>query len=508
MTASQRERQRVRAASASASSAPAGSARCSAPRSPAPATRSSASPRCRQRAATAPRRCCRACRFSTCPTSSSAASSSSSRCPRPSSRPSSPASPRPAPGSRASSCCTRPPGFGTGGARARARGRARSRSPCIRRMAFTGTSIDLARLRETLLRRHRADPGAADRAGARRRDGRRAGRRRRGRPRRLRGGHRDRHAASRPRSSARPPACCAASASSARARVLAPLVRSAVENALAAPTRLPIRSISPDRARRTESHVTRPSRSIDASRCVVETIAALREARAAGRSVALVPTMGALHDGHLALVDRARELGRHRRRVDLREPAAVRRRAKTSTSYPRTSTPTSTALAAHGVAFVFAPTVDEMYPDGADRRSRVDRRPGRPTLFEGASRPGHFDGMLTVVAKLLDIVRPDIVVFGQKDAQQVFLVQRMVPTSTCPSRSRSSRPCGRTTGSRSRAATATSTTTQRRAALALSAGRCEAARIRRRPRHRRRARRRAVACSWTSRSLSWTTSWS
>ena len=156
---------------------------------------------------------------------------------------------------------------------------------------------------------------------------------------------------------------------------------------------------------------------------VVETVAGMREALAGATEVALVPTMGALHEGHLALVDRARELA----------PVVVVSifvnplqfgAGEDLDRYPRTLETDLDELADRGVAWVFAPSAAEMYPDGAAQVT-VSGGPVAATL-EGASRPGHFDGVLTVVAKLLGIVRPQHVVFGQKDAQQVFLVQRMV----------------------------------------------------------------------------------
>lgn len=151
--------------------------------------------------------------------------------------------------------------------------------------------------------------------------------------------------------------------------------------------------------------------------------AALRELRAAGASVAFVPTMGALHDGHLALVRRAREL------ADVVVVSIFVNPLQFGPSedldrYPRTLDADVAALAALGVEFVFAPSVAEMYPGGPSSTRVVAGPVGG--LYEGASRPGHFDGMLTVVAKLLGIVGPDVAVFGQKDAQQVFLVRRMV----------------------------------------------------------------------------------
>lgn len=164
---------------------------------------------------------------------------------------------------------------------------------------------------------------------------------------------------------------------------------------------------------------------------VVKTIAELRSAlaveRAAGRTVALVPTMGALHDGHLALASRAAEL------ADVVVVSIFVNPLQFGPTeglerYPRTLDADLSKLG--GVAHVFAPAVGEMYPDGpAQTRIAAGHI---ATLYEGAARPGHFDGMLTVVAKLLNIAQPDTVVFGQKDAQQVFLVKRMVADLNLP----------------------------------------------------------------------------
>ncbi|KQQ03532.1 MULTISPECIES: pantoate--beta-alanine ligase [unclassified Rathayibacter] len=149
----------------------------------------------------------------------------------------------------------------------------------------------------------------------------------------------------------------------------------------------------------------------------------LQEERRAGRSIALVPTMGALHDGHLALVERAREI------ADVVVVSIFVNPLQFGPSedldrYPRDLESDLTLLEREGVEYVFAPTVAEMYPDGPTSTRVVAGRVG--TLYEGRSRPGHFDGMLTVVSKLLNIVRPDAALFGQKDAQQLFLVRRMV----------------------------------------------------------------------------------
>jgi pantoate--beta-alanine ligase len=148
-------------------------------------------------------------------------------------------------------------------------------------------------------------------------------------------------------------------------------------------------------------------------------------------TVALVPTMGALHAGHLALVARAREIADIVVVSIFVNPLQFGAGEDLAT-YPRTLDADVALLAQHGVDFVFAPTAVEMYPHGASE-TRVTAGPVG-ALYEGASRPGHFDGMLTVVAKLFNIVAPDAALFGQKDAQQVFLVQRMAEDLNSPVR--------------------------------------------------------------------------
>ncbi|NQX16532.1 pantoate--beta-alanine ligase [Rathayibacter sp. VKM Ac-2857] len=149
----------------------------------------------------------------------------------------------------------------------------------------------------------------------------------------------------------------------------------------------------------------------------------LQEARRSGARIALVPTMGALHDGHLALVDRAREI------ADVVVVSIFVNPLQFGPNedldrYPRDLAADVALLEERGVAHVFAPSVAEMYPDGPSSTRVVAGKVG--SLYEGRSRPGHFDGMLTVVSKLLHIVQPDVAMFGQKDAQQLFLVRRMV----------------------------------------------------------------------------------
>lgn len=138
--------------------------------------------------------------------------------------------------------------------------------------------------------------------------------------------------------------------------------------------------------------------------------------------VVLVPTMGALHDGHLALVERAKELGDIVVVSIFVNPLQFGPKEDLS-SYPRTLESDVALLAERGVTLVFAPTAAEMYPDGstAIRVSAGDVG----TRYEGRTRPGHFDGVLTVVSKLFHVVAPDAAVFGEKDGQQLFLVKRM-----------------------------------------------------------------------------------
>lgn len=175
----------------------------------------------------------------------------------------------------------------------------------------------------------------------------------------------------------------------------------------------------------TEPDATAPA--VTAPEVITET-AALRAALA-GRTVAFVPTMGALHEGHLALVDRARELA-DTVVVSIFVNPLQFGEGEDFDRYPRTLEADTAALAQHGVDVVFAPSAAEMYPRGGGGIRVV--ADASALHFEGASRPGHFDGMLTVVLKLLNIVQPAIAVFGQKDAQQVHLVRRMVADLDLP----------------------------------------------------------------------------
>ena len=147
-----------------------------------------------------------------------------------------------------------------------------------------------------------------------------------------------------------------------------------------------------------------------------------RAQRAAGRRIGFVPTMGYLHEGHLALVDEARRRAEAVILSIFVNPLQFGP-AEDLARYPR-DLPRDRALAsARGVDALFVPTVAAMYPPG----SEVRLSPGPiAERWEGAARPGHFSGVLTVVAKLLHLVEPDLACFGQKDVQQLTLVRRMV----------------------------------------------------------------------------------
>jgi pantoate--beta-alanine ligase len=164
---------------------------------------------------------------------------------------------------------------------------------------------------------------------------------------------------------------------------------------------------------------------------VVPTRAALAEtlaARAAGRR-AVVMTMGALHEGHLELVRAARAQADEVVVTIFVNPLQFGP-GEDLDAYPRRLEADVDLLTGEGVDVVFAPSVEEMYPGGEPLVRVASGRLG--TLLEGRTRPGHFDGVLTVVLRLLNLVRPDVAVFGEKDAQQLLLVRRMVADLAVP----------------------------------------------------------------------------
>lgn len=156
---------------------------------------------------------------------------------------------------------------------------------------------------------------------------------------------------------------------------------------------------------------------------VIETVAALRAWRRGLRgTLGLVPTMGYLHEGHLALVRRARAENDHVAVSIFVNPTQFGPGEDYAT-YPRDPERDLALLRQEGVAAVFLPSVEEMYPAGFSTAVEVG---GVTERLEGAARPGHFRGVATVVAKLLNQFQPDRAYFGQKDAQQVVVVRRMV----------------------------------------------------------------------------------
>ena len=161
---------------------------------------------------------------------------------------------------------------------------------------------------------------------------------------------------------------------------------------------------------------------------IIETLPLLRQQirrlRMEGKRVALVPTMGNLHDGHMKLVDEAKA------RADVVVVSIFVNpmqfdRPEDLARYPRTLQEDCKKLNKRKVDLVFAPSVKEIYPNGTETHTYVDV-PGLSTMLEGASRPGHFRGVSTIVSKLFNLVQPDIACFGEKDFQQLALIRKMV----------------------------------------------------------------------------------
>jgi len=150
---------------------------------------------------------------------------------------------------------------------------------------------------------------------------------------------------------------------------------------------------------------------------------ALGDVRVGGASLALVPTMGHLHRGHLSLVDQAAEYGDVVAVSIFVNPLQFGP-SEDLEQYPRDEARDLTLLGERNVGLVFLPSDSEMYPDG-EPRVTVSAGPLESRLC-GAFRPGHFRGVLTVVGKLFGLLRPDVAVFGRKDLQQAILIRRMV----------------------------------------------------------------------------------
>jgi pantoate--beta-alanine ligase len=146
--------------------------------------------------------------------------------------------------------------------------------------------------------------------------------------------------------------------------------------------------------------------------------------REAKQRVVFVPTMGNLHAGHLSLIEAARKVGDRFVASIFVNPMQFGPNEDFA-HYPRTPTQDSQMLQDAGCDLMFMPDVGEIYPNGADQATRVEV-PGISDILCGEFRPGHFEGVATVVAKLFHIVDPDVAIFGEKDFQQLTVIRRMV----------------------------------------------------------------------------------
>jgi pantoate--beta-alanine ligase len=165
-------------------------------------------------------------------------------------------------------------------------------------------------------------------------------------------------------------------------------------------------------------------------RTIQELRAQLGPQRRDGRTIGLVPTMGAFHAGHVSLMERARQ------ETDVVVVSLFVNPTQFGPSedlaaYPRDEARDAAIAEEAGVDVLFAPPVEEVYPDGFQTTVTVGEL-SQP--LEGAQRPGHFDGVATVVVKLLNMVQPDVAFFGQKDAQQALIVRRVVRDLDIPAR--------------------------------------------------------------------------
>ncbi|OTA21932.1 pantoate--beta-alanine ligase [Xenorhabdus beddingii] len=162
---------------------------------------------------------------------------------------------------------------------------------------------------------------------------------------------------------------------------------------------------------------------------IIETIPILRREirrwRQAGKRIAFVPTMGNLHDGHMALVDTAKAQADVVIVSIFVNPMQFDREDDL-VNYPRTLQEDCEKLSRHNVELVFAPNANEMYPNGLNGNQTFVEEPELSHKLEGASRPGHFRGVTTVVSKLFNLIQPDLVYFGEKDFQQLQIIRKMI----------------------------------------------------------------------------------
>lgn len=149
-----------------------------------------------------------------------------------------------------------------------------------------------------------------------------------------------------------------------------------------------------------------------------------------GHRIAFVPTMGNLHDGHLSLLERAREIA-DRTVVSIFVNPIQFGKGEDYATYPSTLEEDQTKLARNGLDVLFAPNLAQLYPGGIEEDTRVTV-PGLSTILCGKFRPGHFSGVATVVTKLFCSVQPDCALFGNKDLQQLMVIRRMVDDLCMP----------------------------------------------------------------------------
>jgi pantoate--beta-alanine ligase len=167
-------------------------------------------------------------------------------------------------------------------------------------------------------------------------------------------------------------------------------------------------------------------------RKVADLQAILNEEKSSGKRIGFVPTMGALHAGHISLINRSKNEGYITVCSIFVNPTQFNN-AQDLALYPRTEEADVKMLEAANCDYIFLPTVEEIYPDDSHRH--IDYDPGKiATVLEGKYRPGHFQGMLAVVKRLLDIVKPDVAYFGQKDYQQYLLISKMAAHYRLPLR--------------------------------------------------------------------------
>lgn len=156
----------------------------------------------------------------------------------------------------------------------------------------------------------------------------------------------------------------------------------------------------------------------------------VRRWRNEGRRIAFVPTMGNLHPGHVSLIEAARRHGDRFVSSIFVNPMQFGPNEDYA-HYPRTPTQDERMLAEAGCSLMFMPDVAEIYPNGSERATRVDV-PTLSRILDGEFRPGHFEGVSTIVATLFHIVEPDVAVFGEKDFQQLTIIRRMVADLCLP----------------------------------------------------------------------------